>query len=154
MNLSSFDIELLRHCCELAYLSPASDKAYAVGCVLVNDGQVVAEGYSRQDGGVLHAEEAAIELAERLGRNLDGGILYSSMQPCGCRLSGVRSCQDLILGAGIVRVIYCVREPDYFLEHCGDGLLVDGGVDVVYAGKFLDAVRGANGFVKNWHEGA
>ncbi len=152
MNLHSFDIELLRRCCELAYLCPASDKAYAVGCVIVNGGEVVAEGYSRQGGGNLHAEEVAIDLAERGGKDLVGGVLYSSMQPCGCRLSGVRSCQELILGVGINKVIYCVREPDYFLGHVGDGLLTDNDVEVLYARKFLDAVRGANGFVERWYE--
>ncbi len=150
MSLHSSDIDLLRRCCELAFLCPASDNAYAVGCVLVGGGEVLAEGYSRQDGSRLHAEEVAIGLAERLGKDLRGVSLYSSLQPCGVRLSGVRSCQDLILGVGIGRVIYGVREPNYFLEHCGDGLLIDGGVEVIYARKFLDDVKRANSFVKNW----
>lgn len=153
----NFDRDFLRRACELGLGCTFSDSAYSVGCVLVSSGGVVlGEGYSRM-GGVCdrrHAEEVVISGALGSGGLLDlGGCdLYSSLQPCCRRLSGVVSCQDLILEAGISRVIYGLREPNYFLDHVGDDYLVSRGVIVIYGGLFLEEVRRANCFVERWHE--
>ena len=81
--------------------------ASPIGCVIVLDGRVVAEGHN--EVGILrdptaHAEMVAIRRAgATLERDeLRGATLYSTLQPCGmCTLASIFSCIDRVLyGAG------------------------------------------------------
>ena len=53
-----------------------------VGCVLVKDGEIIAEGWHDHLGG-LHAEQMAIHDAEEKGHNTNGSVclLYTSPSP-------------------------------------------------------------------------
>ena len=51
-----------------------------VGCVLVKDGNVIAEGWHDHLGG-LHAEQMAIHDAEEKGHSTNGCLLYTSPSP-------------------------------------------------------------------------
>lgn len=71
----------------LAHEGMAASKGGPFGCVIVKDGQVLAEGYNRvtsdQDP-TAHAEIVAIrEACRRLGAyQLQGCTLFSSCEPC------------------------------------------------------------------------
>ncbi len=52
-----------------------------VGCVLVRDGQIVAEGWHDHVGG-LHAEQMAIADAESRGVATQGTTAYVTLEPC------------------------------------------------------------------------
>ena len=52
-----------------------------VGCVLVKDGKVIAEGWHDHLGG-LHAEQMAIHDAEEKGHNTNGATAYVTLEPC------------------------------------------------------------------------
>ncbi|MBT3971780.1 MAG: riboflavin biosynthesis protein RibD, partial [Euryarchaeota archaeon] len=52
-----------------------------VGCVLVKDGAIIAEGWHDHLGG-LHAEQMAIADAEKNGHSLNGAIAYVTLEPC------------------------------------------------------------------------
>ncbi len=81
--------------------------ASPIGCVLVLDGQVVAEGHNevglRHDP-TAHAEVVAIRRAcVDLGRDeLRGATLYSTLQPCGmCTMASIWSrIGRIVYGAG------------------------------------------------------
>ena len=84
--------------------------ASPIGCVIVLDGAVVAEGHNevglRHDP-TAHAEIVAIRRAcEGLGRDeLRGAVLYSTLQPCGmCTMASIWS--------RIGRVVYGAERAD------------------------------------------
>jgi diaminohydroxyphosphoribosylaminopyrimidine deaminase/5-amino-6-(5-phosphoribosylamino)uracil reductase len=73
----------------------------SVGCVIVKDGAVIAEGATATDGRP-HAEEQALNLAGEAAR---GATAYVTLEPCGERSSGVASCGERLAIAGVSRVV-------------------------------------------------
>ena len=65
------------------------------------------------------------------GGHRRGTTLYSSLEPCSARASRPRTCTELILAAGIGRVVFAWREPAIFVEGRGAELLHAAGVEVV-----------------------
>ena len=56
-----------------------------VGCILVREDKVVAEGWHDHIGG-LHAEQMAIADAESKGVATRGTTAYVTLEPCNCLL--------------------------------------------------------------------
>lgn len=111
---------------------PPSQTAFSVGAVVVGeDGRELARGYSRDGDPHVHAEESALaKLAG--GLPLGTATLYSTLEPCSARKSRPRTCTELILAAGLGRVVIAWREPSLFVTDCqGYELLTRGGVTVV-----------------------
>lgn len=130
----AFAVELSRKC-------PRTDRAFSVGCVIVNGG-VVATGYSREEAENEHAEELALRRADP--EALRGATLYSSLEPCSVRLSGRRPCADRIARGGVVRVAYAMAEPATFVECQGARVLRENGLEVVEMTEFAAAVAEVN----------
>ncbi|MGH3727932.1 MAG: dCMP deaminase [Micromonosporaceae bacterium] len=136
------DRRWLERAIELSRRCPPSRTAFSVGAVLVDAaGREIATGYSREGDPTEHAEEAALRKA---GTVAPGTTSYSSMEPCGARKSRPRPCAALIRDAGIVRVVYALREPALFVDGEGDELLRTAGVEVVEITDLADAVRQVN----------
>ncbi|GHI06625.1 5-amino-6-(5-phosphoribosylamino)uracil reductase [Streptomyces cellostaticus] len=128
------DRHWLRTACELAALCPPSETAFSVGAVVVAaDGTELARGHSREGGDpVVHAEEAALAKLDPADPRLPGATVYSSLEPCSRRASRPAPCAELILRAGVRRVVTAWREPDTFVTAAdGTGVLLSAGVDVV-----------------------
>jgi len=124
------DSDFLERAIALSALAPPSDTAFAVGCVIVDArGSVIATGYSRELGPHWHAEEVA--LSKAAGIALTSATLYSSLEPCSTRKSRPVSCTQLIIEAGIPRVVFGMREPPTFVDCCGAELLAAAGIEVV-----------------------
>jgi diaminohydroxyphosphoribosylaminopyrimidine deaminase/5-amino-6-(5-phosphoribosylamino)uracil reductase len=129
-------IELSRSC-------PVSTSAYAVGAIVVDaDGGELARGYSRETNPADHAEELA--LAKTAGVDLSRATMYTSLEPCTSRRSRARTCTDLILEAGIRRVVFALREPPTFADCHGAETLHRAGVEVVELTDLADRVRQVN----------
>lgn len=79
----------------------------AVGCVIVKQGQVVAEA-ATADGGRPHAEEQALATAGEAAR---GAVAYVTLEPCGERSSGGASCSERLIAAGVARVLIAAADP-------------------------------------------
>lgn len=96
-----------------------------VGCVLVRDGVVLAEGHHREFGGP-HAERVALE---RAGERARGATAYVSLEPCAHR-GKTPPCTDALLDAGVARVVYGAPDPG---TESGGGarMLREAGVEVV-----------------------
>ena len=126
------DRAFLRAAIDCSRRAPASNTAFSVGCVVVApDGTVLAQGYSRERGSQWHAEEVAIAKAQETGTDLSAATLYTSLEPCSVRGSGLTSCCARILDAKIPRVVFAMREPSVFVEGHGAEVLASRGVEVV-----------------------
>jgi diaminohydroxyphosphoribosylaminopyrimidine deaminase / 5-amino-6-(5-phosphoribosylamino)uracil reductase len=124
------DLSWLRQAIELSRQCPPSETAFSVGAVLVSDAQdVISTGYSRELDPKDHAEEVALAKAggdPRLAR----ATLYSSLEPCLSRASRPRSCAELIVAAGIPRVVIAWLEPPLFATGGGAARLRSAGITV------------------------
>lgn len=139
--LAALDIAHLRDACGIASKCSPVPSAYNVGAVIVSgDGVCLATGFSREIPGNTHAEEVALnKVADTYKDNgtahvLGGATLYTSMEPCSNRLSGKESCTQLILAAGIKRVVMAIAEPPNFVQCTGAQTLRSSGVEVIVAG--------------------
>ena len=79
----------------------------AVGCVIVAGDAVLAEA-ATAEGGRPHAEEQALALA---GDTASGATAYVTLEPCGERSSGAPSCSELMVKAGVGRVVVACGDP-------------------------------------------
>jgi len=138
------DLRWLREAIELSRRCPPSETAFSVGAVLVSDaGDVIATGYSRELDPKDHAEEVALARAAddpRLARS----TLYSSLEPCLSRASRPRSCAELIVAAGIPRVVIAWLEPPLFTSGGGATRLRSAGVTVDEIPWLAELARSAN----------
>lgn len=98
----------------------------AVGCVLVLNDAVLAEAVTGV-GGRPHAEEQALEIA---GAEARGATAYVTLEPCGARTSGAASCSELLIAAGVARVVAAVDDPSPFASGRGVERLRAAGVPV------------------------
>lgn len=126
------DHDWLRAAIALSRRSPPSDTAFSVGALVVDGaGALLAQGYSRPNDPHEHAEEGALGALGAGWSAAPGTTLYSSLEPCSARASRPRTCTELILAAGIDRVVFAWREPSIFVDGRGAELLRAAGVAVV-----------------------
>ncbi|AUG79481.1 dCMP deaminase [Kitasatospora sp. MMS16-BH015] len=143
---ASTDLRWLTRAVELSRRCPPSETAFSVGAVIVGaDGTVLAEGYSREVDAHNHAEEAALGKLPAEDPRLRTATVYSSLEPCGQRASRPRTCAELIIAAGLPRVVVAWREPDLFVTACqGTALLAAAGVEVIELPELAEAARSVN----------
>lgn len=116
---------------ELAKKCPPTQTAFSVGAVIINpQGQLVSTGYSRETDPKKHAEEIAIEKALKAKHNLTNCTIYSSLEPCGERLSGKKTCVQWIIETGIKRVVFAEYEPPTYLKPQGEKILKKSNITV------------------------
>jgi pyrimidine deaminase RibD-like protein len=129
---------------DLARLSPPKPTNFRVGCVIVSygpdrpadgGGQILSTGYTLELEGNTHAEQCALtKLARQHGLDDESRLheldvlaaernvtLYTTLEPCGLRLSGNKPCVERIIdtrrnGAGVTKVIFGAREPGTFVQ--------------------------------------
>ena len=101
-----------------------------VGCVLVKNGAVIAEGWHDHLGG-LHAEQMAIHDAEENGHNTNGSIAYVTLEPCN-HFGRTPPCTEALLWAGISEVIIAHEDPNPLVRGNGIKVLEDAGIKVRY----------------------
>jgi diaminohydroxyphosphoribosylaminopyrimidine deaminase/5-amino-6-(5-phosphoribosylamino)uracil reductase len=140
------DQRWLTRAIELSKRCPPVDRAYSVGAVIVSDdGEELAYGYSRETDPVVHAEESALTKLAGSGIDLRRATLYSTLEPCSLRASRPRTCSQLILEAGVGRVVLAWREPSLFVPDAqGVELLTAAGVTVLELPELAEAARAVN----------
>jgi diaminohydroxyphosphoribosylaminopyrimidine deaminase / 5-amino-6-(5-phosphoribosylamino)uracil reductase len=95
-----------------------------VGCVIVNGGEVIGEGFHER-AGEPHAEANALEDARRRGRDPRGSTLFVTLEPCNHH-GRTPPCVDAILAAGITRVVAAMRDPNPAAARGGERLRATG----------------------------
>jgi pyrimidine deaminase RibD-like protein len=138
----------MRLAVSLAWECPPSETAFSVGAVVVDAaGTELSRGSSREDGDrLVHAEEAALGKITPGDPRLAGGTIYSTLEPCSQRKSRQRTCTDLIIASGLVRVVIAWREPALFVADCqGVELLARAGITVTELPEFAADAAAPNG---------
>jgi len=77
-----------------------------VGCIVIQRGVIVGEGFSKPAGGA-HAEVVALRQAGELAR---GATVYVTLEPCNHQ-GRTGPCSLALIDAGVSRVVYAVADP-------------------------------------------
>ncbi len=132
------DVRFMRRAIQIA-AKTAPDVA-PIGCVIVRDGEIIGEAVNAvapQSDPTAHAEMVAIRrAAARVGPDLRGATLYSTLQPCGM-------CTMASIWAHVSRIVYSAERHqvhqmyfedrhldtmDFIRDAFRDDLSVTGGV--------------------------
>jgi diaminohydroxyphosphoribosylaminopyrimidine deaminase/5-amino-6-(5-phosphoribosylamino)uracil reductase len=115
----------------------------SVGCLLVQEERITGRGWT-QPGGRPHAE--AMALAEA-GADARGATAYLSLEPCGHQSPRGPACADLLVEAGIGRVVAALGDPDPRTDGRGFDRLRAAGIPVTLGPGSEQAERALAGFL-------
>lgn len=96
-----------------------------VGCVVVKDGKIVAEGYHEKCGG-YHAERNALLSCKE---DVRGAELYVTLEPC-CHYGKTPPCTEIIIEKGIGKVYIGSMDSNPLVGGKGVKILEDAGIEV------------------------
>ncbi|WP_340265724.1 bifunctional diaminohydroxyphosphoribosylaminopyrimidine deaminase/5-amino-6-(5-phosphoribosylamino)uracil reductase RibD [Sphingobium mellinum] len=114
-----------------------------VACLIVRDGIIVGRGWT-QKGGRPHAEAQALE--EALER-AHGSTAYVTLEPCFHLSPRGPRCADLMVRAGVARVVIALRDPDPRTDGQGAAHLRAHGIAVEMGLMAEEAAAAMRGFV-------
>ena len=148
MSFSVTDREMMSEALKLAAQGRFTTSPNpTVGCVIVADGKVVGQGFTRPAGG-NHAEIEALQSAG----DVTGATAYVSLEPCSHQ-GRTGPCVDALITAGIARVVIACEDPNPQVAGSGIKKLQDAGIQVD-SGLLEDQARDINkGFIKRQEEG-
>lgn len=98
-----------------------------VGAVIVNNDQVVGQGYHKK-AGLMHAEIEALEQAREKARD---ATLYVNLEPCCHSDKRTPPCTQAIIGAGITKVVQAMNDPNPRVSGLGVEELKRAGIEVI-----------------------
>ena len=98
-----------------------------VGCVIVQDEQIIAEGW-HQRYGEAHAERNAVDQLEDVGQ-LPGCTVYVTLEPCS-HYGKTPPCADLLVEHRVGRVVISNRDPNPLVDGQGIARLQEAGIQV------------------------
>jgi len=99
-----------------------------VGCILVKDDKIIAEGWHDHLGG-LHAEQMAIHDAEQKGHSPNGSTAYITLEPCN-HFGRTPPCTQALMWAGVKKAIIAHYDPNPTVRGQGVQVLKDAGIEV------------------------
>ena len=97
----------------------------AVGCVIVNNDQIVGRGATSPIGG-SHAEVHALQQA---GEQAQGATAYVTLEPC-AHYGRTPPCAKGLVEAGVKKVVVACLDPNPLVAGKGIQILKDAGIDV------------------------
>lgn len=96
-----------------------------VGCVVVKDGKIVAEG-CHEKYGEFHAERNALT---RCAEDVSGASMYVTLEPC-CHTGKTPPCTDIIIEKKIGKVYVGAMDPNPKVAGNGVRILREHGIEV------------------------
>ncbi|MBM6576896.1 bifunctional diaminohydroxyphosphoribosylaminopyrimidine deaminase/5-amino-6-(5-phosphoribosylamino)uracil reductase RibD [Microvirga sp. SRT01] len=114
-----------------------------VGCVIVKAGRVIGRGWTAA-GGRPHAEAAALAQA---GTESRGATCYVTLEPCAHVSPRGPACSDLLVAAGVMRVVGAIEDPDPRTAGAGFARLRSAGIIVDVGTGAAGARRTMAGFL-------
>jgi len=119
-----------------------------VGCVIVNSGEVVGEGWHRKTG-EAHAEINALAAA---GKQANGSTAYVTLEPCSHH-GKTSPCVDALIKAGVARVVAAMGDPNPSVAGSGFDALGNAGIKVSTGLLQADAGKLNEGFLSRLERG-
>ncbi|WP_241645384.1 bifunctional diaminohydroxyphosphoribosylaminopyrimidine deaminase/5-amino-6-(5-phosphoribosylamino)uracil reductase RibD [Rosenbergiella metrosideri] len=119
-----------------------------VGCVIVQDGEVVGQGWHKK-AGEGHAEVNALREA---GDKARGATAYVTLEPCSHH-GRTPPCCDALIAAGISRVIVAMQDPNPQVAGRGLHRLRQAGIEVEFGLLAAEAEALNRGFLKRMRTG-
>jgi diaminohydroxyphosphoribosylaminopyrimidine deaminase / 5-amino-6-(5-phosphoribosylamino)uracil reductase len=119
-----------------------------VGCIIVNDGQVVGEGFHVKSG-EGHAEVNALAMA---GDRAKGSTAYVTLEPCS-HFGRTPPCAKALIEAGVSKVIAAMVDPNPQVSGRGLTLLEQAGIETQSGLLEQDAKLINVGFIKRMTTG-
>lgn len=117
----------MQRCLELARLAAGQTAPNPmVGCVVLQQGLVVGEGFHPQ-AGQPHAEVFALAQA---GGSAQGATLYVNLEPCN-HTGRTPPCTEAVIRAGLSRVVVGMVDPDPRVSGTGIERLRQAGLEVI-----------------------
>lgn len=119
-----------------------------VGCVIVNAGELVGEGFHRR-AGEAHAEINALAAAGEAAR---GATAYVTLEPCS-HTGRTGPCSQALIAAGVARVVAAMEDPNPAVSGRGFAQLREAGI-AVEVGLLEAQAQALNpGFVRRMQQG-
>jgi diaminohydroxyphosphoribosylaminopyrimidine deaminase / 5-amino-6-(5-phosphoribosylamino)uracil reductase len=122
-----------------------------VGCVIVRDAQIIAEGYTQRPG-EAHAEANAITHARARGIDLRGATAYVTLEPCN-HFGRTPPCSEALISSGVTRVIAAMEDPNPVVSGRGFERLRSSGIEVRVGLLEHEACEINIGFIKRMRTG-
>ena len=114
-----------------------------VGCVIMQDTQIVGEG-AHFYAGEAHAEVHALNMA---GKQAQGATAYVTLEPCS-HTGKTPPCASALIAAGVAKVIVAMQDPNPLVSGSGLQHLQDVGIKTA-SGLLESQARQLNqGFIK------
>lgn len=157
-------VKYLRSALNEARKSPPKPTNFRVGCILVSfenpsSPQIISTGYTLELPGNTHAEQCALSKLATSHAVPESSLsdiltpskkfwLYTSLEPCGQRLSGNTPCVRRIIATranssegGIRKVIFGAKEPGTFVKDSQScKLLTEAGIEWEYVPTLEDEI--------------
>lgn len=129
MKITEFDLVWMGLAYEQALMSIGlSSPNPRVGCVLLQDGQLIGRGFT-QAAGREHAEVMAIHDAQSRQVNLKGCTVYVTLEPC-CHFGRTPPCVDALKAISPSRVVVACLDANPLVRGQGITSLREGGITV------------------------
>ena len=116
-----------------------------VACLIVRDGQLLAQGATQQAGGP-HAEVVALRQAVERGVNVAGSTVYVTLEPCS-HYGRTPPCVDALIAAKPARVVIAMGDPNPLVNGQGVAKLRAAGIAVTSNVCLEEALSVNPGFV-------
>jgi len=119
-----------------------------VGCVIVNDGEIVGEGW-HQRAGEGHAEVNALHMARAQAKDADA---YVTLEPCS-HFGRTPPCAEALIKSEVKRVFVAMTDPNPVVAGNGISRLQEAGIEVI-VGILEQQAKDLNpGFCKRMQSG-
>lgn len=119
-----------------------------VGCVIVADGQMIAEGFHAFPGGP-HAEVLALDA---INHNARDATVYVTLEPCSHH-GKTPPCADALIAAAPDTVVIAMQDPNPLVAGRGIELLRQNGIEVITGVLQHEAEQLNPGFIKRMQQG-
>lgn len=123
-----------------------------VGCVIVKDQQVLAEGWHKAPG-QAHAEAMALQVARESGVDVAGATAFVSLEPC-AHHGRTGPCCEALIAARVATVVLAIEDPNPEVAGKGISAMEEAGIEVFQLADFEAQAKSVNrGYFKRRREG-